>query len=197
MQGKGNVTLETTCGEGINANVIEVISLIVDALSPYNIILGRPTINVLEVVNSTRYMVMKYPLPDGRVGIIRGDLQSAQECLPKQPSNKKRRARTCRHPSPKPWRVAIDEEIGNFSSVEFIMKMKYPTWLANMVPVKKATNNWCLYVDFTDLNIACSKDSCLLRDIHHLIDRSLDYQTLIFMDAYSRYNQIQMDPLNP
>lgn len=36
----GHMALETTCGVGINAEEIDLIYLIVDALSPYNIILG-------------------------------------------------------------------------------------------------------------------------------------------------------------
>lgn len=39
-----HVTLETTCGEGTTTKAVEVNYLIVDALSPYNTILGRPTI---------------------------------------------------------------------------------------------------------------------------------------------------------
>lgn len=43
-------------------------------------------------------------------------------------------------------------------------------------------------VDFTDLNIACSKDTYPLSDIDRLIDRSSSYRVLSFMDVYSGYN---------
>lgn len=33
------ITLETTCGKGVNAKVIDVSYLIIDDISPYNIIL--------------------------------------------------------------------------------------------------------------------------------------------------------------
>ena len=48
-------------------------------------------------------------------------------------------------------------------------------------------------VDFTDLNKACPKDSCLLPRVDVLVDSTTQYQLLSFMDAFSRYNQIRMD----
>lgn len=48
--------------------------------------------------------------------------------------------------------------------------------------------------DFTDLNKACPKDPYPLLQIDQLIDEASGYKLLNFMDAYSGYNQI---PLNP
>lgn len=48
-------------------------------------------------------------------------------------------------------------------------------------------------VDFTDLNKACPKDPYLLPQIDRLIDATSGFRLLSFMDAYSGYNQIQMD----
>lgn len=47
-------------------------------------------------------------------------------------------------------------------------------------------------VDFTNLNIACPKDSYQLPAIDILVDRSARYGILSFMDAYSDYNQVKM-----
>lgn len=73
VQIMGNVTLKTTCSEEANANIIDASYLIIYTMSPYNIILGHPTINVLGAVVSTRYLTLKYALLDGRVHTIRGD----------------------------------------------------------------------------------------------------------------------------
>jgi hypothetical protein len=51
-------------------------------------------------------------------------------------------------------------------------------------------------VDYTDLNLACLKDPYPLPKIYHLIDNASGYKTLSFMDVYSGYNQIKMDPLD-
>ena len=50
-----------------------------------------------------------------------------------------------------------------------------------------------MYVDFTDLNKACPKDSYPLSRIDQLVDSITGPQLLSFMDAFSSYNQIKMD----
>ena len=47
-------------------------------------------------------------------------------------------------------------------------------------------------VDFTDPNNACSKDNFPLLRIDQLVDSIARHKLLTFMDAFSRYNQIQM-----
>ena len=48
-------------------------------------------------------------------------------------------------------------------------------------------------VDFTDLNKACPKDSYPFPHVEQLVDLTVGYQLLSFMDAFSGYNQIKMD----
>ena len=47
-------------------------------------------------------------------------------------------------------------------------------------------------MDFTDLNTACPKDSFLLPQINQLVDSTAGHKLLMFMDAFSGYNQIKM-----
>lgn len=75
----GYVILKTTCGEEVDAKTIDVKYLIINIVSPYNIILGRPTINILWAVMSTQYLSLEYLLLDGLVSTIRGDQQVARE----------------------------------------------------------------------------------------------------------------------
>lgn len=49
-------------------------------------------------------------------------------------------------------------------------------------------------VDFIDLNKACMKDSFPLPRIDLIVDSMARHPLLSFMDAYSRYNQIMMNP---
>ena len=72
--------------------------------------------------------------------------------------------------------------------------MEYPEWLANVVLVKKANGKWQLCIDFTDVNRACSKDSFPQPRIDLIVDVTSDHELLSFMDAFSGYNQISMDP---
>ncbi|GAU38581.1 hypothetical protein TSUD_322580 [Trifolium subterraneum] len=93
-------------------------------------------------------------------------------------------------------RAAITEEVAKLKEAGFIEEIKYPTWLANMVMVKKANGKWRMCVDFTDLNKACPKDSYPLPNIIRLIDGASGYKTSSFMDAYSSYNQIKKSPMD-
>ena len=77
-------------------------------------------------------------------------------------------------------------------AVGFIREVYYLDWLANVVLVKKANGKWRMCMDFTDLSKACSKDSFLLPQIDQLVDSTVGYKLLMFMDAFSGYNQIKM-----
>ena len=59
--------------------------------------------------------------------------------------------------------------------------------------VKKANRKWRMSIDFTDLNKACPKDSYPLPRVNVLVDSTAQHQLMSFMDAFSGYNQIQMD----
>ena len=90
--------------------------------------------------------------------------------------------------------VAIEEEVGKLLKVGFIRPEKYPTWLANVVMVRKSNGKWRMCVDYTDLNKACPKDCFPLPRIDQLVDSTSGHEMLTFMDAFSGYNQIKMDP---
>jgi len=47
-------------------------------------------------------------------------------------------------------------------------------------------------VDFTNLDNAYPKDNFLLPRIDLLVDSTVEYKLLTFMDAFSSYNQIKM-----
>ena len=51
-------------------------------------------------------------------------------------------------------------------------------------------------VNFSDLNKAYPKDSFSLPSIDRLISASAGHHILSFMDAFSGYNQIMMDPVD-
>ncbi|KAI0510524.1 hypothetical protein KFK09_011128 [Dendrobium nobile] len=90
--------------------------------------------------------------------------------------------------------LAIEQEVDKLLKARFIREVHYPSWLANVVMVRKTNGTWRMCVDYTDLNKACPKDSFSLPRIDQLVDATSGHQMLSFMDAYSGYNQIQMDP---
>ena len=60
--------------------------------------------------------------------------------------------------------------------------------------VKKENDKGQLCIDFTDVNRACPKDSFPLPQIDLIVDATAGHELLSFMDAFSGYNQISMDP---
>ena len=86
------------------------------------------------------------------------------------------------------------DEIGKLLEAESIREVHYLEWLANIVLVKKSNNKWHMCVDFTDMNKACPKDCYPLPRIDLLVDATAGHSLLSFMDAYSGYNQIRMNP---
>ena len=87
---------------------------------------------------------------------------------------------------------AVTKEVTKLLTTSFIREVYYPDWLTNVVLVKKANEKWRMWMDFTDLNKACPKDSFPLPRIDQLVDSITGHKLLTFMDAFSGYNQIKM-----
>ena len=51
----------------------------------------------------------------------------------------------------------IEHEVNKLINVGFIGEVKYPTWIANIVLVRKKNGQLSICVDFRDLNDACPK----------------------------------------
>ena len=62
--------------------------------------------------------------------------------------------------------------------------------------VKKANRKWRMCIDFTDLNKAFPKDSNPLLRVDVLVDSTAQHQLLSIMDAFSGYNQINLNKAN-
>ncbi|KAG7548086.1 Ribonuclease H domain [Arabidopsis suecica] len=89
---------------------------------------------------------------------------------------------------------AVNAEVQRLLDAGLIREVKYPDWLANPVVVKKKNGKWRVCVDFTDLNKACPKDSFPLPHIDRLVESTTGHEMMSFMDAFSGYNQILMNP---
>ena len=99
----------------------------------------------------------------------------------------------CRSFNPERYAV-IGQEVKQLVEAGSIWEAYYPDWLANIVLVKKTNGKWWVCTDFSYLNRACPKDYYPLPHIDQLVDATSGHQLLSFMDAYSGYNQIRMDP---
>ncbi|XP_027157186.1 uncharacterized protein LOC113758608 [Coffea eugenioides] len=86
----------------------------------------------------------------------------------------------------------IRKEVDKLLESKIILEVYYPTWLANPVLVKKEDQTWRMCVDFTDLNKACPKDCFPLPRIDRLVDSTVGFDVLCFLDAFKGYHQIEM-----
>jgi len=88
----------------------------------------------------------------------------------------------------------IEKEVNKLIEAGFIREVKYPTWIANIVPVRKKNGQLRICVDFRDLNDACLKDDFPLPVTELMIDSTIGHEALSFMDCTAGYNQLLMAP---
>jgi hypothetical protein len=72
----------------------------------------------------------------------------------------------------------------------FIREVHYPSWLTNVVMVKKKNGRWRMCTDFTDLNKCCPKDDFLLMRIDKVVDSAVGCERMTSLDYVSGYHQI-------
>nr|ABF95613.1 retrotransposon protein, putative, Ty3-gypsy subclass [Oryza sativa Japonica Group] len=89
---------------------------------------------------------------------------------------------------------AAKAEVQKLLKAGVIQEIDHPEWLANPVLVRKSNGKWCMCVDFTDLNKACPKDDFPLPQIDQLVNSTAGCELMSFLDAYSGYHQIHMNP---
>ncbi|GAA0170943.1 hypothetical protein LIER_25094 [Lithospermum erythrorhizon] len=87
---------------------------------------------------------------------------------------------------------SIEAEVNKLIEPGFVREVRYPTWLENIVPVRKKNGRIRVYVDFRDLNHACLKDDFPLPIPELMIDSTTSHEALTFMDGSSGFNQIRM-----
>ncbi|GAA0154775.1 hypothetical protein LIER_12662 [Lithospermum erythrorhizon] len=83
---------------------------------------------------------------------------------------------------------AIWEEGNKLLGADDIRELLFPTWLANVVLVPKPNGTWRMSTDFTSINKACPKDCYPLSNIDRLVDSSVSYKVVDFLDVFGGYH---------
>ncbi|XP_022899230.1 uncharacterized protein LOC111412525 [Olea europaea var. sylvestris] len=78
----------------------------------------------------------------------------------------------------------IETEVNKLIEAGFLREVKYPTWIANIVPVIKKNGQLRICVDFRNLNQACPKDDFQLPITELMVDATTGYEVLSFMDGF-------------
>jgi hypothetical protein len=66
--------------------------------------------------------------------------------------------------------ATVKLEVHRLLDTGFIREVQYPSWLANVVMVKKKNGKWRMCTNFTDLNKCCLKDDFPLTRIYKVVD---------------------------
>ena len=101
---------------------------------------------------------------------------------------------------PKKYHLDVEEkikfELQKLLKAKFVEEIKCPSWLTNIVLVKKKNDQIRFFVDLRDVNKAYPKDEFPLPNVDILLDAKAGHECFFFMDGYSGYNKILMDPVD-
>ncbi|KAL5568714.1 hypothetical protein UlMin_025289 [Ulmus minor] len=78
ISSEGILNLPVELGSSPCQHIQAVDFVLVDCSSPYNAIIGRPTLNKIRAVTSTYHLLVKFPTVGG-IGILRGDQTESRE----------------------------------------------------------------------------------------------------------------------
>jgi hypothetical protein len=88
-------------------------------------------------------------------------------------------------------KVAVAKaEVQRLLDAGFIREVHYPSWLVNVVMVKKKNGKWRMCTYFTYLNKCCPKDDFLLSRIDKVVDSAAGSEIMALLDCFSGYHQI-------
>jgi len=86
---RGYIDLRTTFSDEEAARTIVIRYVVVNTPSTYNLLLGKPSLNRLGEVASTKHMKMKLLSLEGRVITIRSNQKDARKCYESSIKNKR------------------------------------------------------------------------------------------------------------
>ena len=88
----------------------------------------------------------------------------------------------------------IEKEVNKLLDAKIILPLRYSSWVANLVPVRKKNEEIRLCVDFRNLNRSSLKDNYPLPKIEKILQKVVGAQRISMVDGFSGYNQISMHP---
>ncbi|XP_071739369.1 uncharacterized protein [Rutidosis leptorrhynchoides] len=84
----------------------------------------------------------------------------------------------------------LSAKVAKLVNAGILREVKYQTWVANPVLVKKPDGSWRMCIDFKDINKACPKDNYPLPEIDLKVESLHAYPYKCFLDAAKGYHQI-------
>jgi ribonuclease HI len=88
----------------------------------------------------------------------------------------------------------MEREVKKLLDAQIIVPLRYSSWVANLVPVRKKSGEIRLCVDFRNLNRSSRKDNYPLPNMEHILQRVTGAARISMIDGFSGYNQISVMP---
>ena len=86
----------------------------------------------------------------------------------------------------------MKKEVKKLLDAKIIVPLRYSSWVANLVPVRKKNGEIRLYVDSRNLNWSSLKDNYPLTKTEQILQKVVGAQSISSVDGFSGYNQIAM-----
>jgi hypothetical protein len=84
----------------------------------------------------------------------------------------------------------VQKELQKMVEAGIIEPIRYPSWVSNLVIVRKKTGEIMICVDFKNLNQASLKDNYPLPNMEYLLQRVIGAEMMSMIDGFSGYNQV-------
>jgi hypothetical protein len=165
----GKISLPVSFRDLTNPRTENITFNVVEMNYPYLAIFGRGFLNKFEVVVHQLYLCMKILAAKGVI-TVHGNQELARDI--------------------EQGVATVKAEVQRLLDANVIRVVKYPTWLANTVLVKKKNGKWCMCIDFTGLNKACLKEDFPLPRIDRVVDDAANSQLMSLL--FFEYHQIWM-----
>ena len=79
----------------------------------------------------------------------------------------------------------IEKEVKKLLDAKIIVPLRYSSWVANLVPVRKKNGEIRLCVDFRNLNRSSLKDNYPLPKIEQVLQQVVGAQRISMVDGFS------------
>ena len=88
----------------------------------------------------------------------------------------------------------IKEEIDKLLEADFIYEIEHTDWVSPIVVVPKKNGKLRVCVNLKQVNAATIRDNYPLPITNHVIERVVGKAAYSFLDGFSGYNQVSIDP---
>ena len=88
----------------------------------------------------------------------------------------------------------IKEEIEKLKEADFIYEIEHTDWVSPIVVVPKKNGKLRICVNLKKVNAATIRDNYPLPIAEHVIERVVGKEAYSFVDGFSGYNQVSIDP---